>query len=139
MTCGNKLCRDHGKRKDRCKECQGAAEPVCEHGNAMYTCIIGWRDGMQCGSQLCQQHGRRKDRCNECEGVRQVVLNRVVTVRNAATQTEAEETANADDCSACAGKHRRHTCGRRLWKRKRPVVGAEASGECAVVGIGKGA
>jgi hypothetical protein len=50
---------EHGKRKDRCKECGGSA--FCEHGRDKYCC-------KECGGNAFCQHGKRKDRCKECGG-----------------------------------------------------------------------
>lgn len=68
-------------------------------------------------------HGKRKDRC-ECQGAIKLRREPVVFVRNASTQTEPEAEESVEECAACAGKHRRHTCGRKLWKRKKTGVDA---------------
>jgi hypothetical protein len=50
---------EHGKRKSRCKECDGSE--FCEHGKRKSRC-------KECdGSEFCE-HGKRKSRCKECDG-----------------------------------------------------------------------
>lgn len=55
---GSDIC-DHNKRKSRCKECKGSE--ICEHDKQKNLC-------KECkGSQICE-HDKRKYFCKECEG-----------------------------------------------------------------------
>jgi len=50
---------EHGKRKERCKECGGSE--ICEHGKRKERC-------KECGgSEICE-HGKQKAQCKECRG-----------------------------------------------------------------------
>jgi hypothetical protein len=50
---------EHGKRKSRCKHCNGGS--ICEHGKIKSRC-------KNCdGSEICE-HGKRKSECKNCKG-----------------------------------------------------------------------
>jgi hypothetical protein len=49
----------HGRRRDQCKECRGAA--VCEHGRQRCNC-------KECGGAGICEHGRRRSACKKCGG-----------------------------------------------------------------------
>jgi len=53
-----KMC-EHGRRKDRCKECGGVG--ICEHDRQKYRCV-------DCGGKGICEHNKRKERCKECGG-----------------------------------------------------------------------
>ena len=50
---------EHGKRKNRCKDCGGSE--LCEHGKQKYHC-------KGCGGNVFCEHGKRKHRCKDCGG-----------------------------------------------------------------------
>ena len=50
---------EHGKQKERCKECGGSA--ICKHGRVR-------SQGKECeGAAMCE-HGRQRSGCKECGG-----------------------------------------------------------------------
>jgi len=67
----------HGRRKDRCKECDGSGlcehkkqrtrcrlcngSGICEHNRLKYQCKEC------CGAGICE-HGKRKSHCKKCKG-----------------------------------------------------------------------
>jgi hypothetical protein len=55
---GSEFC-EHGKRKSRCKECDGSE--FCEHGKFKSIC-------KECGGSTLCEHGKRKSICKECGG-----------------------------------------------------------------------
>ena len=48
---------EHGRRRDRCKECGGGS--ICEHGRQRSRC-------KECGGGSLCEHGRMRSRCKEC-------------------------------------------------------------------------
>ena len=50
---------EHGRVRNRCKECGGAG--VCEHGRERRKC-------KECGGADLCEHGRQRNRCKECGG-----------------------------------------------------------------------
>ena len=50
---------EHGKQKERCKECGGKG--ICEHGRQRYGC-------KECGGKGICEHGRQRHGCKECGG-----------------------------------------------------------------------
>ena len=69
---------EHGRRKDRCKECGGVG--VCEHNRVRIQCSL-------CGGTMICKHQRRKDRCKECKGSQICQHNR-----------------RKEECKDCGGK-----------------------------------
>ena len=49
---------EHGKQKERCKECGGKG--VCEHGRERHRC-------KECGGKGICEHGRQRHHCKECK------------------------------------------------------------------------
>ena len=57
--CGGSQICEHGRQRSKCKECGGSS--ICEHGRRRNIC-------KECGgSQICE-HGRQRDKCKECGG-----------------------------------------------------------------------
>jgi hypothetical protein len=50
---------EHGRRRDRCKECGGAS--ICEHGRLRSDC-------KECGGASICEHGRQRSKCKDCGG-----------------------------------------------------------------------
>jgi hypothetical protein len=59
--CGGTSICVHGRQQQQCKHCGGSA--ICAHGRQKHRC-------KECGGTSICAHGRRKDRCRECGGSR---------------------------------------------------------------------
>ena len=59
MIKGRTYICEHGKRKDRCRECGGSG--LCEHGKRKERC-------RECGGSGLCEHGKQKAFCRECSG-----------------------------------------------------------------------
>ncbi len=56
---GYRLHCEHGKRKSRCKPCEGCS--ICKHGKQKSQC-------KECGGSSFCKHGKRRSRCKACGG-----------------------------------------------------------------------
>ena len=87
---------EHGRRKDRCKECGGSQ--ICEHGRRKDRC-------KECGgSEICE-HDRRKSECKECGGSRICEHSRIRSeCKECGGSQICEHNKRKQTCPDCDGK-----------------------------------
>ena len=86
---------EHGRRKDRCKECGGSQ--ICEHGKRKERCKEC------CGSEICE-HDRRRSECKDCGGSRFCEHNRIrIECKECGGSQICEHSRRRRTCKECGG------------------------------------